>query len=356
MTALLPLALLACPAVEEDDETPWFDPAEVGPHAVATEESTFTSPTSGLAMPVQVWYPTPSDSTVTHRYDGLIEGSAVDGGAADCPETRPVVVFSHGNSGIRFQSIFLTEHLASHGFVVVAPDHVDNTFWDYDSDLVPELMFRRPVDIAEAFDWLTGESDLADCVDEAAGYQLSGHSFGGYTTLALAGAVIDVAESAAFCAEIDEWLCEGVARWAEDHPESAAADLSDPRVTAAVPMTPAGYEALLGGLDQVAIPTLVMGAGLDTLTEMDVQVQPLYDGLTVSPRHLGVLPEATHFTYSDACTLAPTYPGCDDPDAMAEAHPLIVEATTAFFRAQLGDERAGEQVPPADPAWEWTAE
>lgn len=38
----------------------------------------------------------------------------------------PLVVFSHGNGGIRMQSVFLTEHLASHGYVVVSCDHTGN--------------------------------------------------------------------------------------------------------------------------------------------------------------------------------------------------------------------------------------
>ncbi len=38
----------------------------------------------------------------------------------------PLILFSHGNGGVRMQSVFLTEHLASHGYVVVAPDHTGN--------------------------------------------------------------------------------------------------------------------------------------------------------------------------------------------------------------------------------------
>jgi predicted dienelactone hydrolase len=35
----------------------------------------------------------------------------------------PLVLFSHGNAGIRFQSLFLAAHLASHGYIVASPDH-----------------------------------------------------------------------------------------------------------------------------------------------------------------------------------------------------------------------------------------
>ena len=42
----------------------------------------------------------------------------------------PLVVYSHGSGGLRFVSSFLTEVLASHGFVVIAPDHSGNTAID----------------------------------------------------------------------------------------------------------------------------------------------------------------------------------------------------------------------------------
>lgn len=44
------------------------------------------------------------------------------------PGPFPLIVFSHGNSGYREQSTFLTTRLARAGFVVAAPDHVGNTF------------------------------------------------------------------------------------------------------------------------------------------------------------------------------------------------------------------------------------
>ena len=39
----------------------------------------------------------------------------------------PLIVFSHGNGGLGVQSFFLTEYLASHGYVVVCPDHTGNS-------------------------------------------------------------------------------------------------------------------------------------------------------------------------------------------------------------------------------------
>lgn len=39
----------------------------------------------------------------------------------------PVVFFSHGNGGTRAQNTFWCDYLASHGYIVVAPDHTGNS-------------------------------------------------------------------------------------------------------------------------------------------------------------------------------------------------------------------------------------
>lgn len=41
----------------------------------------------------------------------------------------PLVIFSHGNGGSRNQNTFWCDYLASHGYVVVSPDHTGNARW-----------------------------------------------------------------------------------------------------------------------------------------------------------------------------------------------------------------------------------
>ena len=68
----------------------------------------------------------------------------------------PLVVFSHGAYGVRFQSVFFTAYLASHGYVVVAPDHPDNCLFDlfvqggYSMEEVVNSSFDRPFDITNS--------------------------------------------------------------------------------------------------------------------------------------------------------------------------------------------------------------
>ena len=66
--------------------------------------------------------------------------------------SAPVVAFSHGFFAIRFQSAFLMEHLARHGFVVIATDHPRNTILDFDDDYTVDVLLERPDDIRHSID------------------------------------------------------------------------------------------------------------------------------------------------------------------------------------------------------------
>lgn len=360
---MLALILIACAAEDTDTAGEAFlPPDQPGSYLVGTEDYTFTT-SAGLETTVQVWFPATEADEALYSYDGLVTYGALDDGVPACDTPRPVVLFSHGNTGIRYQSMFLTEWLAARGYVVVAPDHVFNTFFDQDYDLLPELTFRRPGDIADSFDWLVGASGeaghlLEGCVEESAGYAVGGHSFGGYTTMAVAAPAIDVAAMASFCEDSYGWLCDAADWWYEGNPGVDVAEVGDAdRVWAAFPMAPAGYEVLVGALRDVAAPTMVLGGGLDTATTMSGQVTPIYEGLTVSPRYLGELVDADHYTFSDMCYLLPTSSECVDTQIDPDlAHGLINVAITAHLDAARGFDQANDWLPTDDPEFVWTAE
>ena len=155
MRAALVLPLLLACGTDADDSgasraddsgsprTP-TDYSQPGAAAPGTLQGTVAGST-GTDLPVQVWYPAePSDQTPI-TYDGFYAGGAFEGATAACDGPRPVLVFSHGNSGVRWQSPFFTEYLASHGWVVVAPDHVGNTLFDMGDVPFDEVILRRPV-------------------------------------------------------------------------------------------------------------------------------------------------------------------------------------------------------------------
>ncbi len=356
------LFLAACnPGADTADTAPPADPFIApdlaGPWIASSFEDIASGP-GGLELPVQVWFPASEADDDLYEYDGMWSASALEDGVPDCSQARPVLLFSHGNSGMRFQSVFLTERLATRGWVVVAPDHVHNTYADYDDEALGEVMFRRPGDIAASFDWLVQTAagpggPLEGCVDEAAGYAVAGHSFGGFTASAVAGATIDPEATAAYCAGGWGWLCSSVADWALEHPGELAA-LGDPRAWASIPMAPAGYEALIGGLPGVEIPGMVLGGSADDTTSMADQVRPIFEAWGGRPAYLGEIQDAGHYAFSNACELLPFLDECEgefiEPE---EGYAIMNTLVAAFLGWTLGDERYAEWLPLDDERLIW---
>lgn len=85
---------------------------------------------------VQIWYPSissnnplapyrrRSDSKFKNSYQSVLStNSREDSPIASDDSPFPVILFGHGWGGTRVQNTFLTEDLASHGYVVVSIDH-----------------------------------------------------------------------------------------------------------------------------------------------------------------------------------------------------------------------------------------
>jgi len=361
----LALVLTACGSTDEGAGTEsltgdtdagfvWASPDAEGPFKVGTGAFTVVGRT-GVEMNVQVWYPTTSDDDSLHRYDSLLAFSAIDTPEPDCTNTRPVLAFSHGNQGMRWQSPFLVEYLSSHGFVVVAPDHTGNTTFDYDSSRMPEVTFRRPLDVIDAADWLYDTAPdlvpgLGDCLDESEGFAVSGHSFGGYTVTALGGAHFDRAAIEEYCATAGGWLCD---EYAAQSAEDTEVSYSDPRIWASIPLAPAGFELLGGGAGEATIPFLVLGAELDNATTMATQVEPIYRALGSEDKTLGTLLSAGHMIFSSVCDMIPMSECSGNYLEQDIAHPTIATTVTAWLQLQLGNSAAEDAFPYGSELWTW---
>lgn len=300
---------------------PNYDPFARGPHPAGTRTFEWKDESRSRSLPVDVWYPATDahagqdldDATRDHfqpfamspevSQDAVRDAEALSG-------TFPMVIFSHGFGGVRTQSTHLCTHLASHGYVVAAMDHVGNTTMDMmqmatqapDPNMIDNFMGDRPADASFVVDrMLSGDAGI-DVDPDRIG--MSGHSFGGWTTLNTAG--------------------------------------RDNRIRAILPLAPAGgasdsapgdipdtmSEGL--GLDwDRDIPTLFLVADLDTVLPLD-GMHDLF-ARTRGPRKGVVLTDADHFHFCDRVeqthdmfkTIGPMISGSTgDPDvsaAMAEA-------------------------------------
>lgn len=346
------LLALACSESDPQLQDTWRPPDEPGPWEFGTEEFLFQAPSSAELLPVQIWFPASSgDPEVEVDYDGLLKSDALGDALPDCTTPRPVVMFSHGSGGIRFQSVFLTEYWATRGTITVAPDHVYNTFLDMDGARNPEIAFRRPLDVTDTYDWLLEkasdpEDPLYGCIDPEAGYAMAGHSYGAYTALAVGGAAMDIAHLQALCDSDNGRLCEALDYWLPEHSDEMLVDLSDPRAQSILSMTPAGWQVFGDRLGDIDIPTFIMGAADDTVTTMEEDVLPVWERLVTTPRYLATLEQANHFSYTNLCSLLPFGESCTeevlDPELGFEA---IRVPATAFLEVSRGETRSADWLP-----------
>ncbi|NJK38695.1 MAG: alpha/beta hydrolase [Oscillatoriales cyanobacterium RM2_1_1] len=183
----------------------------------------------------------------------------------------PVVIISHGLSSSPQDFSNRAEQLASFGYVVAAPQHIGSDTQQRQAMLAGKSQelykldefIDRPLDISYVIDELErrNAAEFAGRLD-LDNVGVLGHSFGGYTALALAGATFDFENLDRVCNQETRGLnlslilqCRAL-----DLPRRAY-DFRDPRVKAVMAMNPVN-SAVFGttGLGQVKIPVLI-GAG-----------------------------------------------------------------------------------------------
>lgn len=309
----------------------WVEPVRHGPYAVGAT-TRLLGPATAPELVVEVWYPAqPAPGAEPGRYEAGIVG--LDGQAyRDAPvDVRggpyPVVVFSHGYGGIRFQSTFLTEFLASHGVVVVAADHAGSTMIDLDLDGFAAAAVKRPRDVARAFDLVAGGA-VAGLQVRTDAYAVVGHSFGAWTALAVGGGLIDPLSAGAACAETRRPGCAFFEGQTID-PVAAARDaVPDPRAVATVALAPGGWYAFGvdgSGLEAVRAPLVLAGTS-DGDMPYDTEGRPTWEALG-SPKWMATLQDAGHWAFSDICDMVPFLEDCRGT-AAGYLDPALVQATT----------------------------
>jgi predicted dienelactone hydrolase len=145
---------------------------------------------------VDVWYPAATDTGAPSLYEllpgiGFTANARVDPPPA--PGAHPLVIWSHGRSGNRLAYGMLCEGLAARGYVVVSTDHPGDTLADWllgaaVDDATNEQ--HRVDDVRFVLDAALGVRaclELAPEID-ANRVAVAGHSYGGFTALALAAA------------------------------------------------------------------------------------------------------------------------------------------------------------------------
>lgn len=243
-------------------------------------------------LPTEIWYPArrppgagDADRKPAPHPLGLPHDAVA--GLEPIPGPCPLIVFSHGNSGYRQQSTFLTTRLARAGFVVAAPDHVGNTFPEMlalEGDEARRAVHReirrhRPADLHAVVRALLDPPAARDDgralprvprLDPSRVGSL-GHSFGGWTALKLPALEARVR---AVC---------------------SLAPVAEPFV---------GARAFAPG--ELPLPervrTLVLAARDDVLVDLETSLLPLFERLGPGAV-LEILDDTDHFHFCDGIEL-----------------------------------------------------
>ncbi len=235
ITAVLSTLILLGLAGQSQPRVP--DPQSAGPFPVGVTTAVFVdnSRTDALTkesrtLVTEIWYPATDDARtlpksnftdfvpggVTPELEFMLKAayklssadlnrgfSTVAARDAKVRDGRfPLVLFSHGNRGLRFQNTFWCDYLASHGYIVVSPDHTGNSGLTiikgklvlYQGTERERSAEDRPRDLAFLIDQMTGLNARGGSggdsrfvgkldIDKVAA---TGMSFGSYTAIKLA--------------------------------------------------------------------------------------------------------------------------------------------------------------------------
>jgi predicted dienelactone hydrolase len=273
--SLLLLALVACPAPKDTGDTA-ADPIATllapGPWRVGLhrEDLVYADPAGDgdRTLNLLAWYPTSDTGGSLASYRALNQPDAVWEDATIADGTFPVLVSSHGSQGYAEGSSFLFEHFASHGWIVLAPDHTTNTLFD-NEPRTSAIYLQRPLDISAVIDHTESLPDghpLAGHVGSP--IVANGHSYGGYTLHALAGALHDMdtleaacdgGSTAGFCLDLNA-----------TRRQLFRDGFYDDRIVAHISMAPGDFWAFEApGFASIQAPVLLMTGELDASTGSD---------------------------------------------------------------------------------------
>jgi predicted dienelactone hydrolase len=219
----------------------------------------------------------------------------------------PLLLFSHGNGGMRSQSPFWCEHLASHGYIVVAPDHtgncaataIDGNLVVFDESKRKQAAEDRPKDISFLIDVMDrlnkgGDSRFLGRIDlDRIG--MAGHSFGGYTST-----------------------------WVAD---------ADPRVKAIAPIAGVGESRT-----NTAIPVMFVVATEDCTIKAqgNDRIRRFYEEST-GPRYLVEFKNGGHYSFTSMFYFNPTFgDGVGEGKRITNGEPITYTPKENVYRLTNG--------------------
>jgi len=276
------------------------------------DKTTGKAPIYDRPLTIEVWYPATIPPGAQERtvyemgfpsggagFEGAPKTVSVTGKALrDAPPVKgslfPLVVVSHGYPGSRYFLTYLTENLASKGYIVAAIDHTDSVFGR--EKAFQSTLLNRANDqlfTAGALDELAGHTGhFLNGILDSSHVAIVGYSMGGYGALASAGAGYSPSS-------MGHGFVPGgyFADWEAGSPKYQARLRKE--VQAVVAISPWGsqppYNAWdAAGLAGIHIPMLVIAGNQDDVSDYANGIKPAFEKAVHSDRCMLVYENARH--------------------------------------------------------------
>ena len=271
------------------------------PDLLAADPNTGVAPLHDRRLVVDLWYPAdvkkgahrvqysasfwgePPRPPVTFTVPGLaVQGARARG------TSHPLVIVSHGYSNAPAAMTWLTENLASKGYVVAGIRHEDPNPYVISAERRAIPNFNRPQDIVFVVQQL--KASLGAQIDPAA-IALIGYSQGGYGVLTAGGATLDP-EGPSMSQVPGGWL----RKYARG--TAGVTELSIAGLKAVVALAPAGGfpRSAWGreGLAAITAPLLVIQGDSDPVVDYKTGGLSIFEGAVHSDRYLLTYKQAGH--------------------------------------------------------------
>lgn len=220
------------------------------------------------------------------------------------PASIPVVVISHGLGASRDDFSETAEYFATYGYAVALPEHIGSNH-----DLQQALLAGRASEVFRVSEFVDRPLDISFLLDELEQRNqtewqgrlnlqqvaTAGHSFGGYTVMALGGAMVDFEYLRQRCRRevFIEFLDPAVllqCRALESSPEAMAQltqGFKDDRVGLVIAFNPVNARIFgPNGLSQIQVPIVIGASGYDPAAPLVSEQAHSFTWLTAPERYL----------------------------------------------------------------------
>lgn len=261
-----------------------------------------------IPMTVALFYPTAAPARTIPM--GPWQAIVAPGAPATQGPLRGLILISHGTGGTELNHHNLATRLASDGYLVAAVRHPGDNWQDRSMITSGRYFSERPRQLTLVLDALLANPEWGPRIP-AERISAVGHSAGGYSVLALAGAQAEPQRAAQHCRTVqdDPGFCSlakdssaapasgALPAFAAEAPAAATARVSVPdrRIRAVVALAPMAVVLTSESLSAITVPVRVMTA------EADVVLNGKYHGAYVAaslPRAQSTtVPRAGHFAF-----------------------------------------------------------